>query len=335
VQKSICKNLFKFKPVRGLLVSAALAMSLLAVTTAFAEDRINEPLRPLFPIGGLNSGKVALGDRLFHDRRLSSDNSVSCASCHALNSNGADGLPTAIGVGGAKGPVKTPTVYNSAFNFSQFWDGRAETLEEQAAGPVHNPLEMNSNWDEVIPKLRQDPAMVDAFGALYADGITPDNIVDAIATFERSLVTIDAPFDRWLKGDDGALGEMELKGYVLFKSYGCSSCHQGRNVGGNLYASMGAMGDYFEDRGRELTAADLGRYNVTGMEEDKHFFKVPSLRLAALQKYYFHDAGANSLEEAIKTMGRYQLGRIIPDADAAAIAVFIKSLVGKHPRLEP
>jgi cytochrome c peroxidase len=310
-------------------------IALLVAAAASAADRINEPLRPLYPIGGLDSGKVALGDRLFHDPRLSTDNTVSCASCHVLKTDGADSLPTAIGVGGAKGPLKTPTVYNSAFNFAQFWDGRAETLEEQAAGPVHNPLEMNSNWEEVIRKLTRDPKMVEAFQVLYEDGITPDNIVDAIATFERSLITVDAPFDRWLKGDDSALDEMELKGYELFKSYGCSSCHQGRNVGGNLYASMGAMGDYFADRGEEITTADLGRYNVTGNDEDKHFFKVPSLRLAVLQKYYFHDASTNSLHEAIRTMGRYQLGRMIPDSDAAAIAVFLKSLVGSHPRLEP
>jgi cytochrome c peroxidase len=314
-------------------IVSCLLVSLLTATAAFATDRINEPVRPLFPIGGLDSSKVALGDRLFHDPRLSTDNTISCASCHMLTTDGADGLPSAIGVGGAKGPIKTPTVYNSAFNFSQFWDGRAETLEDQAAGPVHNPLEMNSNWEEVIPKLSRDPEMVKSFQTAYGNGITPENIVDAIATFERSLVTIDAPFDRWLKGDEEAIGETELRGYTLFKSYGCSSCHQGRNVGGNLYASMGAMGDYFADQGREVTAADLGRYNVTGKEEDKHFFKVPSLRLVALQKYFFHDASTNSLEEAIKIMGRYQLGRLIPDRDASDIAEFLRSLVGKHPRL--
>jgi cytochrome c peroxidase len=321
--------------VRGLLSITALAITLLAVSAAFATDRINEPLRPLYSIGGLDSRKVALGDRLFHDPRLSTDNTISCASCHVLKTDGADSLPSAIGVAGAKGPIKTPTVYNSVFNFAQFWDGRAETLEEQAVGPIHNPLEMSSSWKEVIPKLAQDPEMVGAFQKVYEDGITPENIVDSIATFERTLITVDAPFDRWLKGDDGALGEMELKGYELFKSYGCSSCHQGRNAGGNLYAFMGAMGDYFADQGREITVADLGRFNVTGNEEDKHFFKVPSLRLAARQRYYFHDASSDSLEEAIQIMGRYQLGRMIPDADAAAIAVFLESLVGSHPRLEP
>ncbi len=317
----------------GRLLCAVL-VSLFLTTSIFAAGvRSDEPLQPLRPVGGLDPDKIVLGDRLFHDPRLSSDNTISCASCHALATNGADSLPSAVGVKGATGPIKTPTVYNSVFNFVQFWDGRAATLEEQAAGPVHNPLEMSSNWSQVIAKLQQDPDMVKAFRGIYPDGMTGDNIADAIATFERSLVTVDSPFDRWLLGDDGALGQAELKGYKLFKSYGCSSCHQGRNVGGNLYAFMGAMGDYFAEQNRKITIADLGRFNVTGREEDKHFFKVPSLRLAFLQKYYFHDASASNLNEAIKIMGRYQLGRIIPDKDAASIAVFLKSLVGNHPRL--
>ncbi len=307
---------------------------LILTTTVFAAGvRSDEPLQPLRTLEGLDADKIALGDRLFHDSRLSSDNTISCASCHALATNGADSLPRAVGVKGAIGPIKTPTVYNSVFNFVQFWDGRAATLEEQAAGPVHNPLEMSSNWSQVITKFRQDPDMVKAFKSVYPDGMTPDNIADAIATFEKSLVTVDSPFDRWLLGDDEALGQAELKGYKLFKSYGCSSCHQGRNVGGNLYAFMGAMGDYFAEQNRKITIADLGRFNVTGKEEDKHFFKVPSLRLAVRQKYYFHDASTNNLNEAIKIMGRYQLGRVIPDKDAASIALFLNSLVGTHPRL--
>jgi cytochrome c peroxidase len=298
--------------------------------------RINEPIKPLRQIDGLNPAKVALGDKLFQDARLSTDNTISCASCHVISSDGSDSLPTAIGVGGAKGPVKTPTVWNSAYNFVQFWDGRAVTLEEQIEGPIHNPIEMSSSWDEAITKLQHDPAIVSAFNSSYPDGITRENIEDAIATFERSLVAVDSPFDRWLQGDDTALSVEALRGYQLFKSYGCISCHQGQNVGGNMFATMGAVGyDYFAERGGEITESDLGRYNVTGEYIDRYMFKVPSLRLVSRQSYFFHDGSTSSLTEAVQSMAHYQLGRNINASDASTIIVFLESLVGKHPRLEP
>jgi cytochrome c peroxidase len=318
----------------GLRGGVALLLLAAAIPAWCQGPRPNEPLQPLRPIPNLDARKVKLGDQLFHDPRLSVDNSISCESCHQLASNGADHRPRSLGVGGAEGSIKAPTVYNSGYNFVQFWDGRAATLEEQVGGPVNNPLEMASNWEQVVAKLQQDPKLISAFAAIYPEGITPETISNAIATFERSLVTTNAPFDRWLLGDDTALSEKELQGYRLFNSYGCSSCHQGRNVGGNLYAYMGAMGDYFADRGGEVTTADLGRFNVTGDPADRFFFKVPSLRLAVLQKYYFHDASETSLKQAIQTMGRYQLGRIIPSADATAIAAFLGSLVGNNPRLQ-
>ncbi len=306
-----------------------------AISSQADSVRVGEPLLPLHPYQNLDPRKVALGDMLFHDKRLSADNSISCASCHVLSSNGSDSLASSVGVGKVVGPIKAPTVYNSAYNFAQFWDGRAATLEEQAAGPVHNPIEMDSNWEQVLGKLKNDAKLVELFGKAYPDGLNAKNITSAIAEFERSLITIDSPFDRWLQGYDSALSEKERNGYRLFKSYGCSSCHQGRNVGGNMYAYMGAMGDYFADRGGEIAEADLGRFNVTKDELDRHLFKVPSLRLAARQKYFFHDSSQTELEDAIKVMGRYQLGRDIPRKDISDIAAFIRSLVGKHPRLKP
>ncbi|MCU7851722.1 MAG: cytochrome-c peroxidase [Candidatus Thiodiazotropha sp. (ex Monitilora ramsayi)] len=312
-----------------------LIIYLLSANVQGAEVR-NEPIKPL-PLHqpDLNLKLVDLGDRLFHDPRLSQDNSISCASCHVLSSGGTDRLPVSVGVGGAKGGIKAPTVYNSSFNFVQFWDGRVDTLEDQAAGPVHNPLEMNSNWTEVIGKLQNDQEIVVSFRSLFDDGITPENIVAAIAEFEKSLVTANSRFDRWLLGDDSALTDFELIGYRLFKSYGCISCHQGANVGGNLYAYMGAMGDYFKDRKSVVTTADFGRFNVTGKEDDKHFFKVPSLRLAAINSPYFHDASVQTLSEAVLVMGRYQLGREISASDVDAIVAFISSLLGEHHRLKP
>jgi cytochrome c peroxidase len=278
---------------------------------------------------------VTLGDRLFHDPRLSQDNTISCANCHVLSTGGTDHRARSVGAGGAIGGIKAPTVYNSHHNFVQFWDGRARTLEDQASGPVHNPIEMNSNWEEVISKLSKDPAMMAEFNALFEDGISGENITIAIAAFERSLVTVNSRFDRWLQGEEDVLSDSELRGYRLFKSYGCISCHQGVNVGGNMYGFMGAMGDYFHEREGEITEADFGRYNVTRQIEDKHYFKVPSLRLAAINAPYFHDGSVSDLDEAVRIMGRYQLGRELPDEDIDDIVSFLFSLVGKHIRLKP
>lgn len=309
---------------------------LILVSTALDASGIrNEAIKPLPSEKLLAPKLVALGDRLFHDNRLSQDNSVSCASCHPLSSGGTDRLPRSIGIGGARGGIKAPTVYNSCFNFVQFWDGRAVTLEEQVVGPIHNPREMASNWREILSKLKADREMVEAFGELFPDGITQQAIATAIAEFECSLVTANSPFDRWLQGDDGAINAYELQGYRLFKSYGCISCHQGINVGGNLFAYMGAMGDYFADRDRPITPSDMGRFNVTNNLEDKHFFKVPSLRLAAINPPYFHDATAAKLSQAVRIMGYYQLGRVIPPRDIDAIVAFLHTLVGEHRRLQP
>ncbi len=299
------------------------------------ESRVNEPIRPLHPVEGLDPAKVALGDRLFHDPRLSGDGSVSCASCHILAINGSDSRASSVGVGGAIGPIKAPTVWNSGFNLVQFWDGRAATLEEQAAGPIASPSEMGSSMEQAVATLQQIPEMVTAFAMTYGE-ITPENIQDAIATFERSLVTLNSPFDRWLQGDDSALSKGALKGYHLFKSYGCISCHQGKNVGGNMFATLGIVKRrYFLERGGEITDVDLGRYNVTGEAVDRYMFKVPSLRLAARQSRFFHDGSITTLSKAIEAMADYQLGRSISPDDTSSIILFLGSLVGEHPRLTP
>ncbi|MCU7804374.1 MAG: c-type cytochrome [Candidatus Thiodiazotropha sp. (ex Lucinoma borealis)] len=305
------------------------------VSVALADGVKNEPILPLSMEPDLDPRLVTLGDRLFHDTRLSQDNSLSCASCHVLSTGGSDHRARSVGAGGAIGGIKAPTVYNSRYNFVQFWDGRAPSLEVQASGPVHNPIEMNSNWEEVISKLSNDPALMEQFDTLFEDSLTGDNISIAIAAFERSLVTVNSRFDRWLQGEQGVLTVKELRGYRLFKSYGCISCHQGVNVGGNMYGFMGAMGDYFKERKSEITEADLGRYNVTRRNEDKHYFKVPSLRLAAINPPYFHDGSASTLDEAVRIMGRYQLGREIPEEDIKDIVSFLFCLVGEHIRLKP
>lgn len=286
--------------------------------------------RPLPQSVELDVRKVALGQSLFHDARLSRDDTVSCASCHSLGTGGVDNRARSVGVAGGVGTVNAPTVFNSGLNFVQFWDGRAPSLESQIDGPVNHPQEMASSWPQVLAKLEADAHYPDVFAALYPGGISVDAVKDALATFERSLITPDSRFDRFLRGDTQALNAQEQRGYVLFQSYGCASCHQGQNLGGNMFEKMGLMGDYFADRGGPVTAADNGRFNVTGKAVNLHEFRVPPLRNVALTAPYFHDGYAQTLEQAVAIMAKYQLGRPMPSDDLSAITAFLHSLSGQY-----
>lgn len=277
----------------------------------------------------IDAGRARLGERLFFDTRLSGDGTVSCASCHDLAHGGADGRATARGIGGQVGPINTPSVLNAAFNFAFFWDGRAATLEEQARGPVENPKEMGARWSDVVARLAADNDVAAAFAAEFKDGVTADNVVACLAEFERTLITPDSPFDRFLRGEAPLAKDAE-QGFALFQSLGCVACHQGKNIGGNMYQVFGVMGDYFKDRGN-ITAADAGRFNVTGDEHDRGLFKVPSLRNVAETAPYFHDGTAVTLDDAVRKMGRYQLGRTLDDASVAHLTAFLRSLSAPLP----
>lgn len=296
-----------------------------------AASYAQEPIQPLpFPDTlKLNQEKVMLGERLFHDPRLSKDNSVSCSTCHDLTTGGTDHGPVSIGIHGQKGEIRAPSVYNSSFNFRQFWNGRAATLQEQAQGPVANPKEMGADWNEIVKKLKQDPSYVKQFKKIYGQDITVENVTDAIAEFEHSLIT-PSRFDDYLRGDQTAITPQEKRGYELFKSYGCTACHNGINVGGNTYQKMGLVRDYFKERGTPETPADLGRFAITNNDSDKHVFKVPTLRNVALVYPYFHDGSVKTLNDAIYKMGKYQLGKEIPPKDVEDIAAFLNSLTGKE-----
>ncbi|MDX8404931.1 MAG: cytochrome c peroxidase [Mariprofundus sp.] len=302
---------------------------LMLTPSAQAQELSLEPIQPIPLALHIDPDRAALGKSLFFDRRLSADNSISCAHCHDLeNKGGADGLKHSFGVEGREGLVNSPTVFNAALNFSQFWDGRAATLEDQIEGPLTAHAEMAGAWPDIIRKLSLDRAFAQHFTAAYAEGFTPANIKNAIATFERTLITPDSRFDRYLNGDASAINADEKKGYALFKSYGCVACHQGRNVGGNLYQTLGVMHDYFEDFPMENNAS-LGRFNVTGNKMDSHRFKVPSLRLVVLTAPYFHNGREKTLAGTIRTMAKYQLGRTIPDADIISIIRFLYTLPGR------
>lgn len=291
---------------------------------------IKEPIQPIPLNVEFNQDKAKLGDKLFHDPQLSADNTISCASCHNLSTGGVDRLPYSTGIKGAIGTINAPTVFNSQFNFKLHWDGSAKTMAEQIDRPISAKHEMASNWSQIVSKLGKSSQYRAAFKRLYKDGITEKNIKDAIVTFEKSLYTPNSPFDKFLRGDKNALTKEEQDGYRRFKEYGCVSCHQGINVGGNMFQTFGLMGDYFQERNQEMTKADLGRFNVTGKESDRHVFKVPSLRNITLTFPYFHDGSAQNLEEAVATMGKYQLGRQLSSQDIDLIVKFLNTLTGEY-----
>lgn len=297
--------------------------------------RANEPVRPIDMSLDYDPAKAALGFALFHDPRLSVDNTVSCASCHELENAGVDNHQYSHGVDDQLGGVNAPTVYNAVYNFVQFWDGRAQTLAAQAAGPPLNPVEMASeSFDQIIAKLQADKDFARAFVKVYPDGITEANITDAIEQFERTLITPDSAFDKWLRGDDSAITAQELEGYELFKKYDCATCHAGPNLGGLSYELMGLRRHYFAERGLELTHEDNGRFKETGLERDRHRFKVPGLRNVEHTWPYYHDGTRETLEEAVRDMGLYQSGVELTEAEVAAITAFLNTLTGEYNGVE-
>lgn len=289
-----------------------------------------EPITPLPQTMDLDARKVRLGEKLFNDVLLSKDKNISCAYCHNLEKGGSDGLEKSVLPNGGESDFNAPTVFNSGFNHVQFWDGRAKTLEEQVDFAIENPQIMGAKWDNVVAKIKGNHGYEVMFGNIYEDGVTRPNIKNAIATFELSLVTPNSRFDRYLLGETDVLTEDEKTGYLLFKDYGCVSCHQGVNVGGNMFHVMGVMVDYYNDSSNEVRKAYYGRYNVTGDEGDKFAVKVPSLRNIALTAPYFHDGSAASLEEAVSEMAEYQLGRDLPYQDLVMIVAFLETLTGEY-----
>lgn len=291
----------------------------------------NEAIRPVQDSVPVDMRKVILGNLLFHDVRLSADNTVSCSSCHGLNTGGVDNKPFSEGVGGQHGGVNAPTVFNALYNFVQFWDGRAATLADQAAGPPLNPVEMAcKSFDEICDKLKADAAFSKAFTEVYPDGINEANITNAIQEFEKTLLTPNSRFDKYLKGDMAALTTEELAGYDLFKKYNCATCHVGENMGGQSYELMGIKQDYFADRGTELTVEDNGRFKETKNERDRHRFKVPGLRNVALTAPYFHDATQATLEDAVVAMAKYEVGVNLSQQEVKQIVAFLQTLTGEY-----
>ena len=322
------------------LISRPLALLPISLLLVFASEVQAEDLaalrarvKPIFgslpaevgnPANPVTEAKVELGRRLYFETRLSKANDISCNSCHDLARFGVDGEPTSPGHEGQRGGRNSPTVYNAAAHVAQFWDGRAADVEEQAKGPILNPIEMAMDSEEaVLAVLAADPDYPALFAAAFADDAEPlsyDNLGRAIGAFERRLMT-PSPVDAFLAGDDSALTEAQLTGLEEFARVGCATCHYGPAVGGAAFQKIGLIQPY--------PTKDLGRFEVTGKESDKYVFKVPSLRNIAKTAPYFHDGSVSKLEEAIRLMARHQLGVELDDAQVASLAAFAGALTGE------
>lgn len=298
-----------------------------------------EPIIPVASSVEHDAAKAAMGKRLFSDKSLSLDGTISCATCHVLENGGADHADERVseGIYGLKGGVNAPTVYNAEYNVLQFWNGRAADLVEQAAGPMTNPVEMGEQTvEQVVERLSADKALVKEFEALYpGEGLSAYTLCHAIAEFERTLITPDSRFDLYLKGDSDALSELEKKGYEEFKENSCAACHFGAAVGGRSFEYLDIYADYFGERSREIeyNSDDEGLKGFTSKDEDLHKFKVPILRNIALTAPYFHDGSFQTLDEAVRAMARYELGKKLSSAEVDSIVAFLHTLTGQNPHL--
>ncbi|HET6378860.1 MAG TPA: cytochrome-c peroxidase [Methylocella sp.] len=288
---------------------------------------------PALPGNPATPEKLALGKMLYFDPRLSESHNISCSTCHIIGMGGADGRSTSIGHNWQRGDRNAPTVLNAVFNTAQFWDGRAADLREQAGGPIVNPVEMGITKQHAVEQLKGIPGYVEAFKKAFPgdpDPVKYDNIGKAIAVFEATLITPDAPFDRWLKGDDKALTEDQKKGLKIFVEKGCSACHNGVNIGGGSYAPFGVV----QKPGWEfLPPDDRGRFAVTKTVSDDYVFKVPTLRNVELTAPYFHSGHAWDLKQAVAVMGESQLGQKLSDDEIGKVTEFLKALTGRQPEV--
>lgn len=308
------------------IICLLLCAGLCAPTQAKRLD--SEPIQPIEPASFAEPEKIELGKMLFFDPRLSRSGFISCNSCHNLSMGGSDNLPSSIGHQWQEGPINSPTVLNSSMNVAQFWDGRAATLQEQAAGPISNPMEMASTHVLALDVLRSIAQYRRSFADIYgSDDISIERVTDAIAAFEETLVTPNSRFDQWLRGDDQAMTQAELDGYQTFKDIGCTACHNGPAAGGSTFQRMGIVEPYVTSNPAE------GRVAVTGKDADRFSFKVPTLRNVELTYPYFHDGAYWKLEEAVELMARLQLGRKLEKQDIDNMTAFLKTLTGEQPDL--
>jgi cytochrome c peroxidase len=288
---------------------------------------------PQLPGNAATPEKIELGKMLYFEPRLSASHAISCSSCHSIGLGGADAEPTSLGHRWQHGGRNAPTVFNAVFNTAQFWDGRAKDLEHQAGGPVVNPLEMASPEAHVPEQLKGIPGYRDVFAKAFPgdpDPITLANAQKAIAVFEATLITPNAPFDQYMAGKADALSPEQKQGLTLFIDKGCAGCHGGINVGGGMYAPFGVVAKPGVDL---LPPGDKGRFAVTRSPGDEYVFKVPTLRNIALTAPYFHTGAVWDLRQAVAVMGSSQLGATLSGDEVDKIAAFLASLTGDQPKV--
>ena len=301
-----------------------LVISILLLKTVFAFEAV----QPLPTTIKYDRAKAELGKILFHDPSLSKDGKVSCATCHDLYTKcGTDQEPVSTGFAGKRGTVNSPTVFNAAFNFRQFWNGRAKDLKEQLIGPITNPVEMNTTPEEIEEKLNKNPFYRKKFKEIYhTNRIKFEHVADAIVEFEKALITPNSKFDRYLRGLV-KLSPEEEEGFKLFKRLGCISCHNGVNFGGNSFQKLGVVIPY------PWKPTNPDRYQITRREEDKNVYKVPSLRNITCTYPYLHDGSIPDLKTTIKVMAKHNLGIDMADEDIEKIIAFLKTLKGELPSI--
>ena len=286
----------------------------------------DEPIKPIPQHIQYNREKAELGKLLFVDPNLSSDGTVACVSCHSFDHGGADPRPVSIGVRGLKGNANAPTVYNSYFNFRQFWNGRAKDLKDQANGPIHNPVEMDMVAEKIEKYLKENEYYRSLFQKVFKSEPKYDYVLEAIAEFEKALYTPNCKFDRYLR-NEAILSYEEEKGYRLFKMFGCITCHNGTNIGGNSFQKFGLIFSY------DWKSYFPDRFAITKKPEDKNVYKVPTLRNIALTSPYLHDGSALTLNEALKKMSHYNLGFDLNKEEIEALIAFMKTLTGEVPEI--
>ena len=307
------------------MIKRALFMTLVVFNISNAQTSINQDrmITPLPTSIPYDKEKAMLGKQLYMDTSLSKDGKVSCNTCHDLKRYGVDNEIFSIGADGVLDePFNSPTTFNSVFNFVQFWDGKAKNLADQAKNPFINPKEMALKDEaEVVKRVEANAKYKASFDKIYGQ-ITMQNITDAIAEFEKTLITPNSPFDRYLNGDENAISSQAKRGWEAFKSNGCIACHQGQNVGGTMYQKIGIFEPYPNQE-------NLGRYEITKIESDKMVFKVPSLRNVAKTAPYYHDGSIPTLDACVQFMAYYQLGRFLDQQTVDDIVAFLESLTGE------
>lgn len=316
--------------MKGVIFFVIIFLSSSVLGNDFSAHNVVFDIKPIELIPNLNNKKVLLGEKLFHDPILSSNKGMSCSSCHFLDQGGDDNKSLSTTLLGQRRIANTSTVFNSVNNIAFTWSGKQKDLSKLTLSLIKSPKALGSKVNVVLTLLQENKEYQQLFKGIFSDGITINNVVDALVYYQKQLITPNSRFDQYLKGNLAALNQAEKKGYDLFKSYGCINCHQGINIGGNMYQKFGVFGNYFFDRDGKESSEQIGRESYTKAARDKSYYRVPSLRNIAVTGPYLHDGSVESLFEVVKLMAKFQLGTEMPQSDVENIVKFLHTLTGEY-----